>query len=240
MSGSALLGDTGRLLKYPPLVGTYNYSTRRIWGLGDSITNGTVATPPGCAYRDGLSNQLIATGGFTGIQWVGSLQGGFACQVCPLNGQQMFNDGHSGFRCNDLLVILPGIFANAKPDVTLLHIGTNDLIAVLGGSETIGAAIASWNALFAAIIAEDPNGLFFVATLVPSPSLLGANMTAFNNNIVSQIAAASAGGTLIYECDQFNALDPATDFDIGGVHPLAAGYAKMAAKWYATLTTLSP
>jgi GDSL-like Lipase/Acylhydrolase family len=240
VNGDALLGDTGTIAPPPSFVGSIDYSTRRIWTLGDSITYGVVVTPPGCAYRDGLSNQLMAAG-FSGIQWVGSLQGGSLCQVCPLNGYQMFNDGHSGFTCNDIITILPGISANAQADVTLLMIGTNDMILVVEGTETIGAAIAAWNFLFAEMLSLQSSGaIFFVANLPPSPPLLGANMNSFNANIATQVAAAAAAGSLVFLVDIFDALDPATDFDVGGVHPLAAGYAKMATAWYDAMIAATP
>lgn len=236
------LDDTGRVMAYPTTPGAFNYSTKRILAIGDSITWGTGTTPtlPSCGARDGLANQLAAVG-FSGIQWVGSLQGGQACTICPLNSQPMFNEGHPGFTCNDLVIITPAIYATQAPvDVTLNMIGTNDILAVLEGTETIADAIAHWNNFFATMIAQAPRSIFFVANLVPSPGLLGAAMNSFNANIATQVAAQRATGTLVYFVDMFDALNPATDFDTGGVHPTAGGYAKMATTWFNAMTTATP
>jgi lysophospholipase L1-like esterase len=237
------LGDTGNKLIYPTTPGSIDYSTKRVWPLGDSITFGvgdTVSTVS-CGWRDLLQQELQITGQFSGVQFVGSIDIGNNCLACPHNNRINLNDGHSGFECNMLTSLLPTIYPVALADVVLFMIGTNDLIAVQGGTETIGAAVAAWNNCFSTLIAQNPDMLFFVATLVPSPNLLGPDMNTFNANIVSQVATAVGAGRQAFVCDQFNALNPATDFDSGGVHPNnATGYPKMAAKWYSTLTTLTP
>jgi lysophospholipase L1-like esterase len=239
--GAAINADTGKKVTYPPLVGTFNYSTRRILCLGDSITHG-VGWIPSCGYRDLLSNTLGSTGGFTGLQFVGTLNtsnGSSDGVTCPANNQQMFHAGFDGATCNDLIIDLPTVMAAAVPDVVLMHAGTNDLIAVVGGTETLADAMLHFTQLLTDVCNAAPNAVIFAATLVPSPNLATPTPT-FNANVVSQVAAQSAAGFKVFECDQFSALNPATDFDAGGVHPNSLGYPKMAAAWYHSMTTLTP
>jgi lysophospholipase L1-like esterase len=231
---TAVLDDTGQVEPLPTVPGSIDFSTKRILCLGDSITWGTNVVTPSCGYRDSLAN-LLAAAGFVGMQWVGSVVGGDACIVCPNNGQQMFNEGHSGFTCNDLVVITPAIYAAQAVDVTLNMIGTNDMVAVVEMTETLAAAIANWNNFFTTMIAQAPRTIFFVANLVPSPALSVPTPT-FNANIATQVAAAAAAGTDVQLVDMFSALNPATDFDVGGVHPNNLGYGKMAATWFAAMT----
>jgi lysophospholipase L1-like esterase len=245
VNGDGLLANLGQIAPLPTFPGSINWSTKRIWPLGDSITEGVGGNSltVSCGYRDVLSNSLIAAG-FSGLQWVGSVTTGFNCVACPQNSREMLNDGHSGATVEDITILLPSIYPDADhPDSVLFMLGTNNLIKVLAGTQTMSDAIANYNTCLADLVALNPGMLFFVATVVPSPPLLTLLPT-FNANIVAQIASYAGSGVLMYECDQFSALDPATDFDPGGIHPnqppAGNGYPKMAAAWFHSMTTLTP
>ncbi len=216
----------------PSFSGHVNWSTKRIWCLGDSITWGTGDGPGeaiGCGYRDVLAN-LLRANGHEGVQFIGSQANSYNCNTCPHNFQIMNNDGHAGFTCPMIQAAMGGYFSACAPvDAIFLHIGTNDLINF--GNPT---AINNFNALLPAVVALQPNAIFLVCTLVPS--LIGG-LAAFNTNVTAQIALQVAAGVRMYEVDQGAALVPAPsgDFTTGNVHPNTQGYSKMAAAFYSEM-----
>src|ERR1041384_2601490 len=89
----------------------------RIMALGDSITGS-----PGC-WRALLWQHLRDTG-YTDIDFVGTLPApgcGFA-----YDGE---NEGHGGYLATDIANQnqLPGWLSATRPDVVLMHLGTNDV-----------------------------------------------------------------------------------------------------------------
>ena len=69
----------------------------------------------------------------------------------------------------------------------------------------------------------------------PNTATFNSNLTAlYNANWVAQLAAPRYSVDRVDMNSRFN---PATDFsdlsvDVGGLHPSAAGYAKMASAWF--------
>lgn len=236
---AAITAGGARAVTPPTFTGPINFSTKRIWPFGDSITQGTGDGPSdliGCGYRDRLYNSLVA-GGHVGPVFVGSLEIQYNCTTCPKVARDLLHDGHSGSTCVQLNTNLAAYAAATGAfDVCLLMAGTNDLISDNAN------ALTNFNTLFTAIVALNRSAIFFVAQLVPH--LIGGAVTtaAFNANVTVQVAAKVAAGVRAYVVDQFDALIPApsADFTAGNVHPNSQGYDKVAAKWYASMTTLTP
>jgi hypothetical protein len=125
----------------------------RIMPLGDSITGG-----PGC-WRALLWDRLQRTG-FTDIDFVGTLPGG-GCSVAH-DGD---NEGHGGFQAVGIANQnqLPGWLAATRPDVVLMHLGTNDI----WGNTPAATILAAYNTLVDQMRASNPSMRIIVAQIIP-------------------------------------------------------------------------
>jgi len=209
----------------------------RIMPLGDSITEGrtTGDEPPldqRISYRGRLYEQITQAGYV--VDFVGQLQSGAAAGADP------DHEGHPGW-CDDnrpFCSISNGstidgsirAFLDAnRPDIVLLHIGTNHFSVDASGVNSILDKIGVWAA------PEHPVTVF-LARIVPS--LDGSlDVTTFNNNV--QAIAGARPNVNIRIVDQQRALarrddpnraDPAYMAD--KLHPNADGYARMADQWW--------
>jgi lysophospholipase L1-like esterase len=151
----------------------------RIMPLGDSITGS-----PGC-WRALLWNRLQNTG-FTDIDFVGTLppQG---CGVAH-DGD---NEGHGGFLATNIANqnLLPGWLSATRPDVVLMHLGTNDV----WNNRSPQEILAAFTTLVNQMRASNPAMRVLVAQIIPmNPSNCpdcGNRVVAFNNAIPAGPAA---------------------------------------------------
>jgi lysophospholipase L1-like esterase len=204
----------------------------RIMPLGDSITAGVTDLPADrhTGYREPLWSQLIADGYH--VDFVGSM----------VNGPDTFDndhEGHEGFRIGQLVEGI-SVYLAAKPDVILLHAGTNDLlqgIAPEKAAQLLGVLLDRIHEL-------RPSAYVVVASILPvraanfyhaSPHLFSD----FNSHVEPLVAARAALGWRISHVDMAAevALKP-FEFDSLGIHPSPSGYARMAAVWRAELKTI--
>ncbi|MEJ3746201.1 right-handed parallel beta-helix repeat-containing protein [Actinomycetes bacterium KLBMP 9797] len=191
----------------------------RIMPLGDSITDGYPGLPGG--YRVGLW-QKLRDGGYT-VDFVGSLANG------PAEPFDRDHEGHSGYRISEIDERVGLCFPSARPDVVLLHIGTNDVTSNFAG---IGDRLSQ---LVDHIVAAAPTAHVFVATITPAANAARESSTRQYNALIPGIVSARASaGEKVYLVDMHPALNPATDL-YDGLHPNAQGYAKMATVWYDAL-----
>ncbi len=200
----------------------------RIMPLGDSITFGS-NTPGG--YRYPLYVALTNAG--YNVDYVGT-QTGNATNLLPKINHQ----GMSGWRINGnqngLDEFIPDWFnVIADPDVILLHIGTNDF----GTTNDYANAVNRLDALITHIATNRPYANIIVTTLLPrgEPYNTWINTT-FNPYVPVKVAAQKALGRKVYFLDMNAYLTTADLFD--GLHPNAAGYAKMAAAWFPAITNI--
>ncbi|MGE0312172.1 MAG: Ig-like domain-containing protein [Lautropia sp.] len=222
------------------------YGTPRIMPLGDSITHGVVsysdatgdlpADPFKIAYRKRLQ-ELLANGGYA-FDFVGSMSTGSSAGIADPD-----HEGHSGFSSTDIDGNIAGWIAGAAPDIVLLHIGTNDHSADVGGVDGILAKVGAW----AANPANRPVGLVLAKIIDQRPdSPLFNAVQPFNTNLASLHASRWADGVSgnprlrVRLADMFSAIDRNADMtpisiDVTGLHPTASGFDKMAQVWYDTL-----
>lgn len=195
----------------------------KIMPLGASITYGT-RSRDGNGYRQMLRQRLIAAG--FKVDFVGSRRAGTMADPQ--------NEGHPGYRIDQVAAGTNRWMAAAKPDVVLINVGTNDTIQ----NHDLTTAPARLHLLIDQIIADRPGALVLVSTLVPSPvPLRDQRVVAFNAALPGVVAAERTAGRHVYLVDLYGALTTA-DISNDKIHPTEAGYAKIAERWFEVLAPL--
>ncbi|WP_030316594.1 SGNH/GDSL hydrolase family protein [Streptomyces sp. NRRL B-3229] len=183
----------------------------RLMPLGDSITWG-VGSPSGNGYRGFLRDQLAAEG--HAPDFVGSGRNGTMSDPD--------NEGHSGWRIDQITGIADSVLARYRPNVVTLEIGTNDL----NGNYQIPTAPDRLRALIDRITGSAPDATVLVGTVIISTSgTEEANRPAFNARIPGIVQDAQAAGKHVRLVDM-SALTGADLAD--ALHPNDTGYRKMA------------
>ncbi|MET7703803.1 ricin-type beta-trefoil lectin domain protein [Streptomyces sp. NPDC005485] len=183
----------------------------RLMPLGDSITWG-VGSPSGNSYRSFLGNKLAAEG--HSLDFVGSGRNGTMSDPD--------NEGHSGWRIDQIAGIADSVLAQYRPNVVTLEIGTNDL----NGNYQIPTAADRLHALIDQITKAAPDATVLVGTVIISTSgTEEANRPAFNAKLPGIVQAEQAAGKHVRLVDM-GALTTADLAD--SLHPNDAGFSKMA------------
>ncbi|MDT4994137.1 MAG: hypothetical protein QOH97_4029 [Actinoplanes sp.] len=196
-------------------------ATVKVMPLGASITWGTASTD-GNGYREALRGLLVGNAGVP-IDYVGSQKSG--------NATDNDNEGHPGYRIDQIAAGADAWLAAAQPDVVLLNAGTNDTLQ----NYDLPNAPARLHTLIDQIIADRPAVSVVVSTLVPSKDATNnSRVQAFNAQVPAIVQAERAAGHKVYAADLNSTL---TTADIGpdGIHPNDAGYVKLANLWYSAL-----
>jgi lysophospholipase L1-like esterase len=198
----------------------------KIMPLGDSITwdwyYGDNRTD---AYRHGYRNHLwykLQERGYD-VDFVGSRSNGGA--VTPhFDGD---NNGHTGWTTSQIRDNVYGYLQHSKPDIVLLHIGTNDMMYVsppsaVNGVEQILDEIHRFEQNYHVKI------YVVLATIVnchKNPSWVSE----FNNDLRSMAADRINRGERLTLVEMYG---PVGDNLIDGIHPNDTGYTIMANVWY--------
>jgi lysophospholipase L1-like esterase len=196
----------------------------RVMPLGDSITGS-----PGC-WRAILWNRLQSSG-LPSADFVGTLppQG---CGVA-YDGD---NEGHGGFLATSVADQnqLVGWLATTRPDIVMMHFGTNDVWS----NRPNDVILAAFSKLVDQMRAGNPNMRILVAKIIPMGTSqcpeCGQRVVSFNNAIPGWAASKTTSQSPITVVDQWTGFNTATD-TYDGVHPNAAGDQKMSDKWYPAL-----
>ncbi|MFC7382709.1 cellulose binding domain-containing protein [Sphaerisporangium rhizosphaerae] len=201
-------------------------ATVRIMPLGDSITGS-----PGC-WRALLYNKLVQ-GGYS-VDMVGTLppQG---CGV-SYDGD---NEGHGGALVTTVADQnqLPGWLSATRPDVVLMHFGTNDVWS----NRATSTILAAYGKLVDQMRASNPTMKILVAQIIPmnpgSCPECAQRVVALNSAIPGWAQSKSTTQSPIVVVDQWTGFSTSSDTG-DGVHPNATGDQKMANKWYPPLAAL--
>ncbi|NYI04467.1 cellulose binding domain-containing protein [Allostreptomyces psammosilenae] len=199
----------------------------RIMPLGDSITGS-----PGC-WRSILWNRLIEAG-HTDIDFVGTLPP----QGCGL-AHDGDNEGHGGLLVTNVAQqnLLPGWLSATNPDIVMMHFGTNDVWS----ARSTASILDAYGTLVDQMRANNPDMRILVAQIIPlNPSTCAEcaqRAVALNQAIPAWAQGKSTARSPIVVVDQWTGFDTATD-TYDGVHPNAAGDAKMADRWFPALSAL--
>ncbi len=122
------------------------------------------------------------------------------------------------------------VVADFTPNIILVHLGTNDMY----GSNP-GGAPGRLGTLIDHVVADAPNALVVVASIIPFPSGAAA-VTTFNAAVPGQVKTRADAGKHVIYLDMFSALKT-SDLSSDGVHPNEGGYEKMAVAWYGAIKT---
>ncbi|MBY8876287.1 ricin-type beta-trefoil lectin domain protein [Streptomyces sp. PLK6-54] len=197
--------------KQAPAAAAAAPTTLRLMPLGDSITWG-VGSSTGNSYRGDLWNELSSEGhalDFTGTQRNGTLP-------------DPDNEGHSGWRIDQIAGIADSVLATYRPNVITLEIGTNDL----NQNYQIPTATDRLHSLLDQITADAPDATVLVGTVIVSTSPTEeTNRPAFDNALPGIVQSEQAGGRHVRLVDM-SALTAADLSD--QLHPNDTGYRKMA------------
>lgn len=190
----------------------------KILALGDSITFG-IGYDGG--YRVELFHEAHAAG--QEITFTGSLANGPSMvdgAMFPRN-----NEGHSGWKIDQLLPLIPSPAFKDKPNIILLMIGTNDVAQ----NDDLTHAPERLGKLLDLLIQNAPDALIVVATLTPL-SFGGDAVPGYNAAIPAQVDARRMSGRHVVLVDMFGGF-PVSELG-DGIHPNQQGYERMAGVWY--------
>ncbi|MFF5982176.1 GDSL-type esterase/lipase family protein [Streptomyces olindensis] len=199
----------------------------RVMPLGDSITGS-----PGC-WRAVLWNRLVDSG-YKNLDFVGTLPP----QGCG-QAHDGDNEGHGGELVTNVADrnLLPGRLSATRPDIVVMHFGTNDVWSSIAPDRIL----AAYTKLVAQMRASNPDMRILVAQLIPmNPSSCAAcaqRVVDFNARIPDWARATGTDRSPVTVVDQWTGFSTATD-TYDGVHPNASGDAKIAARWFPALAAV--
>jgi lysophospholipase L1-like esterase len=197
----------------------------RIMPLGDSITAG-----PGC-WRAYLWGQLQG-GGYTNIDFVGSTSDGGGCN--PGFAYDQDHEGHSGFSVTGIADgnQLPPWLTAARPDIIVMHLGTNDM---WGGWIPLETKITAMTKLIGQMRAYKANIKLVAAQIIPMDAsgctTCMSDVLAFNSALATLASNLSTAQSPITIVDQWTGFDVVND-TYDRVHPVTSGFVKMANRFY--------
>lgn len=201
----------------------------RIMPLGDSITAG-----PGC-WRALLWDRLQRAG-YSNIDFVGTASDGGSCNYgFSYDGD---HEGHGGFSAVGIANNnqLPPWLAAARPDIVVMHLGTNDL---WGGWQSMDTILTAFTKLIGQMRANNPAMKIVVAQIIPHHGCdtCPADTITLNSRIPAWAAGLSTAQSPIAVVDQWTDFNATTD-TYDGVHPTDSGFRKMADRFYPALARL--
>jgi lysophospholipase L1-like esterase len=195
--------------------------------LGDSITHGARSSDD-AGYRTHLFK--LAAAANQNLTFIGSLTNG----PVQVSGQPFprLHEGHSGWTISQITGVVPSPALDGKPDIILLHIGTNDI-----GSRNPTAMAMRLETLVDKLAQNAPDALIVVAQITTARTDNDIR-DAYNANIPAIVESRAAKGQHIIAVD-VNEL-PMAGLSSDGVHPNDQGYAYMADTWYAAIKDFLP
>ncbi|CAO2648236.1 Nn.00g075030.m01.CDS01 [Neocucurbitaria sp. VM-36] len=201
-------------------------STVKIMALGDSITGS-----PGC-WRAYLW-QKLQQAGIKNTDFVGTL----AAQGCGFqyDGE---NEGHGGFLAVNIADQnqLPGWLSSTKPDIVMMHLGTNDV----WNNRSPAEITTAFSKLVDQMRASKSSMKILVAKIIPmnppNCAECGVRVVALNGALDSWAAAKNSSSSPITVVDAWTGFDTAS-MTGDGVHPNDAGNKKLAETWYPPLAS---
>ena len=201
----------------------------RIMPLGDSITEGESGHN---TYRRVLWQRLQGAG--CDVDFVGTKFGvssGYrnSPSKSPPNGDfDLDHEGYWDYQVNELLPFVASSVAAAQPDIVLIHVGTND---VLAGQSAAGIA-GEISSLINTLRSGKSDVYIVLAKIIPAASST-AGTSALNRQIDGIAARLNTAASPVVVVDQASGYSTADNYD--GVHPAPSGENKLGNRWADTV-----
>ncbi|GGL02512.1 GDSL-type esterase/lipase family protein [Mangrovihabitans endophyticus] len=194
----------------------------RLMPLGDSITFG-VQSSDGNGYRDRL-HDLLDRAGAT-VDFVGSEQGG--------SMSDNDNEGHPGWRIDQVAEVAACTVPQYQPNVVTLHIGTNDA----NQNYQISTAADRVTSVIEKILADSPHAVVLVSQVITTGKAgLQPRIDEINFAVNDAVRGLRQAGKHVMMVSQEDVWQ--SDGLQDDAHPTDAGYDKMAGNFDDTLTAL--
>ncbi len=239
--------------------GSSHTGTWNIMPLGDSIT-GTTCYPQ-------LLSQKLKNAGKTTFAFVGTVTNNQSCTDGAItNAPNVKSEGHGGYLATCITgdraasscsgkgspsELTTWMAASPKPDVVLMHLGTNDAWTSDIPIATITGALTK---IVTAIRGANPSAIIFAAQILPMhPDGCMGSASGCPDSRVQELNAAipgwatglSTGASPIYVVDIYGSIGnasayvPSSALTGDGVHPNAAGSGMVADAWMSALAAKS-
>ncbi|KAF2499251.1 SGNH hydrolase [Lophium mytilinum] len=196
----------------------------RILPLGDSITYGWNGTNGTDGYRLGLSEDIA------GSNWlfVGTQRSGIM--------NDNYNQGYPGYTISGIAGIAgPGL--DMKPNVVLLHAGTNDLDRVPPSNEPYADAPTRLGTLIDQVLKALPESVVLVAQIINAKdAATEARIKTYNAQVPAVVKQRADDGWKVAVVD-FSSVTK--DELIDGLHPTPVGYKHMGDIWFGGLQAVA-
>jgi len=192
----------------------------RILPLGDSITFGQNATGNGDGYRLSLAEHLNSYNFlFVGTQRSGDMA-------------DNYSEGHPGYTISQISnVCQPGL--DMRPNVVLLHAGTNDMTYAETANEPYADAPKRLGDLIDKVLATNPDAVVLVAQIITvAREDIKGRVNTFNAAVPAVVKQRADAEKKVEVVNMELVRD---DMLFDGIHPTAAGYAVMGKVWFNTL-----
>lgn len=188
---------------------------KKICCIGDSTTAGN---NPNGGYRRHLAKRIAQTNKF--VEFVGTIDG--------------THEGHNGWFTFDLINNIQNILSINNPDIVILLIGTNDIVAPTTGPTIVNAAPANL-AILLQMIPADLTSIIGTIVSHSNPYAQGY-INDYNFKLEDCVMSLRNQGHKKYLADTASGVPPVLLAD--GVHPNDIGYSNMANIFYSTLRCL--
>lgn len=205
----------------------------RIMPLGDSLTYDTrssdLKNPRPTNIRTGYRSHLwyMLKNAKYRVDFVGSLVAGEAKKP----SFDADNEGHTGWTSYEIAEKVYEYMRNSKPDMVLLHIGSNDFAISVKGVESILDEIDIYEQQ------ERKDVRVLVATLIDRQRH-DSKITTFNKNLKALVEKRWKKGDRLSLVDMHEEVNLRVNDYADNTHPNDKGYEKMAKVWYKAINTV--
>lgn len=200
----------------------------RIMALGDSITTHSDIYN---SYRRPLWYGLRNAGysvDFTGSRQVNDQN------VRPPNPDfDLDHEGHPGWRVDNSLGNIRAWADAQRPNIVLIHLGTNDLFQ----GQSVDSTVNELGQLIDTLRASNANVTILMTQIIPHNRSTNSLVPTLNNQIASLVSSKNTAQSRVIVVDQYSNFNVTTD-TYDGVHPNVAGEQKLADRWYQALQTV--
>lgn len=192
----------------------------KIMLIGDSITEGFDSS---CSYRRYLDGMLRRSGHL--IDFVGSRERHNDNRTEPDSYEyDVDHEGHWGKDSQWFAENMPGLLRDDAPDVAVIHIGTEDLLAL---SRTAEEIVGNISKVIETLRSKNKTVKIVLAKLIPAEGKADEVET-LGRRIAEYITSHSTVESPILMADQHTGFNLSSDLAGDGILPSAAGAKKMA------------